>query len=209
MVTRRRRRRTDTTFDHVVATLMNIKSKHHTYKVLRHNDISEAYEVIGLTDDMITCFVADEVDDNGKVINNDKPIPAYHQALLCILGDFFCKVKKDNGGTLTEANISSTTREEWIQFCLDLPIPVNNNAIGKSSTASNNTIPSEVKEFCKGNKRDSSQYQILKDKRQYHYWYRTVIGLAQTHQIAEVFDVTYKPSNDEEEMLFKDKKVCI
>jgi hypothetical protein len=116
MVTTRRRTMTDTTFDHVVITLMNINVKQHTYKVLRGNNITSAYEIIGLTDDMLANLVYDDIDDTGTIVYHDKPIPYYNQSLLRILGDFFWQKKKDKGSALEESDILATTKSEWSQY---------------------------------------------------------------------------------------------
>jgi hypothetical protein len=83
----------DSTFDHVVITLMNINVKHHRHQVLWENGITSAYEIIRCTEDMLSSLETDEMDDNDTLVDHDKPIPIYHQALILILGNFFCEKK--------------------------------------------------------------------------------------------------------------------
>jgi hypothetical protein len=79
MVTTRQCTMTDITFDHVMVGLLSIKTNHHTYKTLQENGLSDAYDIICLTKEIIDCLVADDVDDNGDTIMKDKPITLYNR----------------------------------------------------------------------------------------------------------------------------------
>jgi hypothetical protein len=205
MVTTRHRTMTDKTFDHVVIT-MNINVKQHTYHVLRDNDITSANKIIGFTEVMLSNFVADEKDDQDTVIDHDKTIPYYLQELMLILGTFFREKKKALGGKLEESNILAATKQEWSQYRIDAPIPASNVRTNATPVTNTFSIPSEAKEFRKGNKRDASQYPVLKDERLYERWYCTVTNLAKTHQVIDVFNPSYKPITDEETLLFEVKQ---
>jgi hypothetical protein len=63
-----------------------------------------------------------------------------------------------------------------------------------------------VKDFCKGTKRDVSQYPILKDERQFGKRLQKVLNLAISHQISEVFDTTYRPTAPTDVLLFEEKQ---
>jgi hypothetical protein len=59
--------------------------------------------------------------------------------------------------------------------------------------------------FKRGNKRDSSQFPILKDEKQWDNWQRTTVAHARTQDVAEVFDPTYTPATAEDKAQFKKK----
>jgi hypothetical protein len=123
MVTTRHRTIADTTFDQVVITLIHIYVKHHTYGVLRDNDITSAYNILGFTEKMLSNFVTDEKDDQGRVISQDKPIPYYHQALMLIMGNFFRETKQALGGTVAESDTLVATKQEWFQYGIEPLFP--------------------------------------------------------------------------------------
>jgi hypothetical protein len=113
MVTMRRTTFTDATFDHVINTLMCIKTKSHRYKVLREYDMTSAYDIISINNNTLDSIVSDEVDDKNNVIMKDNPIPTYNKAMIRILGNF-CRIKKvGNGGKLTVKGILGLDLEEW------------------------------------------------------------------------------------------------
>jgi hypothetical protein len=143
MVTTRHPTMADTTFDHVVNTLMNTNVKHHTYRVLCDNDITSAYDIIGFTENMLANFVTDGKDDQGTVISHDKPIPYYHQALMLIIGNFFCEKKKTLSVTLAESDILAATKQEWSQYRIEAPVPMSSVQIHAPAVTSVSSIPAD------------------------------------------------------------------
>jgi hypothetical protein len=64
-------------------------------------------------------------------------------------------------------------------------------------------INNDVKDFAKGIKRDRTQYEILKDERQFETWYLGFIIMARSHDILDVFDDTYVPTADDKALFEK------
>ena len=64
-----------------------------------------------------------------------------------------------------------------------------------------------VADFEKGIKRDSSLYLTLKDQKHWNNWNQSVIAEARAHDISEVFDTNYIPSNEVEASLFQHKQI--
>jgi hypothetical protein len=208
MVTTRRTTMTDATFDYVVNTLMCIKTKSHTYKVLREYDLTSAYDIISMDDATLDSLVADEVDDKNVVTNKDKPIPTYNKSMIRILGNF-CRFKQaEFGGKLTVKDIMGLDIDEWSQYRVGSPMIKIGSNIPATNTSSTTVIPSEVKEFRKGMIRDANQYPVLKGDRNFDNWRRKVMILARTHQVSDVFttDPKYVPISSEDVWLFEEKQ---
>ena len=68
-------------------------------------------------------------------------------------------------------------------------------------------VSDPVADFKKGIKRDSSLYPTLKDQKHWNNWNRSVIAQAHAHDISEVFDTNYIPSNEVEANLFQQKQI--
>jgi hypothetical protein len=81
--------------------------------------------------------------------------------------------------------------------------------IPATNTSSTTVVPSEVKEFRKGIKRDANQYPVLKNYRNFDNWRRKVMILAQTHQVSDVFtkDPKYVPISSEDVWLLEEKQM--
>jgi hypothetical protein len=60
--------------------------------------------------------------------------------------------------------------------------------------------------LAKGIKRDKTQYNPIKDDRDYFTWQQSFLAMARSHKIEEVFDPTFTPSTIEGIALFDEKK---
>jgi hypothetical protein len=195
MVTTRRTKMTTNTLDHVIITLMEIPIKSHTYTVLKEQGITSAFDISSLNDDVIPDLVADLHDEDGNLVDTNVPMSKFHQISLRHMSNFLKYLKKENNDILNEETILKATKSEWDQFRIDAPI------LSTNATATN-----DVKDFLKGNKRDKSQYEVLKDERQFDNWQGSFIALARTHKIADVLNPAYVPSNTNDRLLFAEKQ---
>jgi hypothetical protein len=101
-------------FDHVVVELMEIKANSDIYKCFVENRFTDAFTLLGLSDQEIQGLTYDETDDDGNIIRADKKLPMYCWSSLRHLTNFFKKVKEENLGRLDD--ILDTTRAEYKDF---------------------------------------------------------------------------------------------
>jgi hypothetical protein len=144
----------DATFNYVVNTLMCIKTRHHTSKVLHEYDMTSANDIISINDKTLDSLVADGVDDKNNVIIKDKPIPTYNKLMIPIFGNF-CQIKKaGNGGKLTVKDILRLDIEEWNEYRVESQMPKQGRSFPATNISTNTSVPNEVMEYRNCSKQD-------------------------------------------------------
>jgi hypothetical protein len=69
-----------------------------------------------------------------------------------------------------------------------------------------NSSRSAVADFKRGVKRDKTHYPVLKDNRYWDNFYRTFVVTAVSHNVDNVLDPAYSPTNTDEILLFREQK---
>jgi hypothetical protein len=103
-------------FDHVVLELMEIKANSDIHKRFVDNRFTDAFMLLGLSDQENQGLTYDKLDDDGNIVTTNKSLPMYCRSLLLLLTNFFKKLKQDSGRRLTEEDILDTTRAEYKEF---------------------------------------------------------------------------------------------
>ena len=67
----------------------------------------------------------------------------------------------------------------------------------------------ELEVFKHSIKRDTTVYPTLREDQQWDTWNRSTLTLARTHDVSEVFDDKYEPTNDYSKELFKQKQAFV
>jgi hypothetical protein len=105
---------TDSTFNHVLTTLMRLTTNSATYQCLSKDKILSVYDIIVLNKTVLRNLFYDEVDYNGVIIKENVKIPLFHQHLLLLVGDFFHLIQHQHpDNKLDVPDILATTRLEW------------------------------------------------------------------------------------------------
>ena len=63
-----------------------------------------------------------------------------------------------------------------------------------------------IDDFCKGIKRDKSQYATLQEDKQWDNWYRSTLATARSHGCEQIFDPTFLPSTPDDTTIFDEKQ---
>jgi hypothetical protein len=109
---------------------------------------------------------------------------------------------------LTEDEVLAIQKIDFSRFRVSVPLvpPQQNNNINNIPTTKTTTVTSgnnDVKDFVKGTKRDKTQYDILKDERQFDSWYIAILIMARSHEITDALDATYVPNASDKELFEK------
>jgi hypothetical protein len=200
----------DASFKHVLETLLGIPDTHEVYEGLKEGNITSSYDIMMLNEKHVEDFTCDLIGSKSSVIEKYKSLLTYYIAALTIVGDFLRDLKDRNNGILDEATILATTKEQWNNFRVS--IPVKTTASGTTSTSSTSTyVPDEttmeIMNFTKSVKRDRNQYPEIKHIQYFENWQRSFLGVACSHNIEQVFDVTYVPQTAKEKKLFELRQI--
>jgi hypothetical protein len=180
-------------FDHVVVELMEIKKDSDIYNCFVENRFTDAFSLLGLSDQEILGLTYDETDDDDNIIRHDKLLPMYVRSSLCHLTNFFKKIKQEKFGPLTEDDIFDTTRMEYKEFrvngnSMQDPPPVQYPTQGGSTNTTTPLTRDQVMRlkatnFEKSIKQDKTQYQEIKYERNFYTWERSFMTTARSQQI--------------------------
>ena len=171
-------------------------------------------DIAGLTYD------ADEPDpqDANKTIVVETPLPRGDRSLIEAFANFRLW-KKNQGQDIPPDKWTDIDFDEFRTYRIDFHWAWLNRraALGSSSTGSStqsggggsgsaraNKSPSE--QFRSTIKKDPASYPVLKDERSFDDWYRQTVSLANTHDLADVFNQNYVPAGRDEQELFKVKQ---
>ena len=83
-----------------------------------------------------------------------------------------------------------------------LPAPIPQGA----SPASISLPSSAIHDFCKSVKRSVSDYQVFKEDRLWHSWHRHLLTTARSHNVDNVLNLSYSPSDPDDIALLKEQK---
>ena len=88
-------------------------------------------------------------------------------------------------------------------FATASPASTNPTAAGAATSPARDPLS----DFKRGMKRDSSQFPVLKDEKQWDNWNRTACAQARAQDVAHVFDESYIPITPEDKALFQAKEI--
>jgi hypothetical protein len=106
-------------------------------------------------------------------------------------------LREEKGSALSDDEVMKITKEHFDTYRMSLPLTSGKSNTRSSSTITNPSVTnSDVKDFIKGNK-DKTQYDLLKDERQFDTWYLSFLTMARSHKITNVLDESYVPSAED------------
>jgi hypothetical protein len=158
--------------EYVLLTLMGLNTKSHTYYVIHEEGIPDVAGISGLTELEILRLNANVIDDQGDIVERSKSIPTGHQSSLRLIGELLRFLREEKGSALSDYEVMKITKEHFDAYRMSIPITLEKSNTRSSSNVTNTTVTnSDVKDFIKGNKRDKTQYNLLKDEHQFGTWY--------------------------------------
>ena len=192
-----------TALDHVVGTVLDSPATSPLAKALAHRGIKDIRDLILLDRADIDAL---EYEDDGTI----HLVPLGYQVRLRAFM-FFIEHRTLSGNPINLA-WTAITQDEFDEYRVSPEFAdVRDGATRPSATSpptGTTSVPSTrdlVTEFCKGIKRDTSQFSSLKDEKQWDQWQRSTMAQARAQGIAEVLDPTYKPTTDTGKALFAKK----
>ncbi|EEC42564.1 predicted protein [Phaeodactylum tricornutum CCAP 1055/1] len=135
-----------------------------------------------------------------------------HQQLLRYLLLWIRQLSHDKGGSLSNYELISLMKEDFSLFRrspsihLSNAVPTPSSQSSTPSTMVGNSSRSAVADFKRGVKRDKTHYPVLKDDRYWDNFYRTFVVTAVSHNVDNVLDPAYSPTNTDEILLFREQK---
>jgi hypothetical protein len=119
-----------------------------------------------------------------------------------------------NRDYLSEDDILGTTIDEWnqfrVSFVTDTVPPIVSSPVTPQGPATINSsdmaVRDELTRFRNSIKRDMTEYNEIKDDRDFDNWQRSFLAMAACHQIKEVFDPDYTPNSSDEVEIFNLKQ---
>ena len=172
---------------------------------LAHHQVTEIYDIITLTPDVIDAL--DYLDANG----NPLPIPLGDQNLLKLFITYYAtRLHSNNPIPDTVEGWNNLTRDDFTQWRAQ-----NLNAPAQAPPAQAAPAPAQantqrrftpVEIFRRGIKRDPSLFPTLKDERNKDNWHRQMLNQARAQDVQDVLDHAYTPTTPEETELFQEKQ---
>jgi hypothetical protein len=213
---------TSNEWDYIVITLLGFTTQSHEYKVLIQNKICDIVDIITMDKEILLKLTADDEDDKGKIILRNAPMKAWQVNKFMIMKDMLMELAENAGGisNLTEDDYTGITTDFFNEYRLhwsgnSKTTQPTINTSGVSSTNNNTNTGhsgssnhSELQNFIRSIKKDRSQYEVIKDDRQFDNWQRSFLAVARTHKLEEIFDENYTPDGNkpEEFQLWQEKQ---
>jgi hypothetical protein len=174
MVVTTRANMVDKAFPHIVITLLGIKEDSQTYECLLDNHVTDVFSLVLLNESAILRLKYDVKDSSGTIIDTDKQLPVFHQAIILIFRQYFMLLRAQKGSRLTNHDISDIKKDDWDDYRVSDAVLNPNpqpNVVSTSTTHSKiGSTNNDIANFMKGIKRDKSQYTELKDERYFEKW---------------------------------------
>ena len=180
------------------------------YRALLDADVFSIYDFMTLEKEDIIDFTVLSITNERKVLSIG------HRNLLILLHSF---MHYSMGDSEITPIWDTLTADGFNHFRLTKPLKLMNRPYGKSTDSHDSSSTSshgglnttfntqrELMSFKKSIKRDITVYPILKDERKFDTFETEFLAMARTHDIEEVFDPTYTPSNLDDTYLFKEKQ---
>jgi Reverse transcriptase (RNA-dependent DNA polymerase) len=209
-------------FDHVTKVLLCIENNSTWDRILSENGIESVYDLAALDDNEISELCISATTTSGSTsIDPNEYLKKHQQALMRHMADMLRMLQDQGDGTLEIVDVLNITKVQYDNFRImnsRAPPSVQNprttppsalNTSGGQSNAANDPDKAELQQFLKGIKRDKSQYPELKDDRSFDDWKRAFKAIAATHHIFNVFDEAYTPTNDAQQMLWREQQQFI
>lgn len=159
--------------------------------------------------------------------NVERPVPRHKRAILKVVKAFnayYCK--ENNVPNLDWTGISRETFDDYRVNIYDPDEPIVRYGRGNANM-NNQTNPlgvgirnprpvqqqarqaSAADIFKKGIKREKTHYKPYKTERQWDNWHRGFRATAMTHDLRNILDRTYAPTNREERELFDEQQIFL
>jgi hypothetical protein len=163
MVTLTRRTTTkNDAIEHVLLTLIGINVKSHMYNVLYEEGIIDTSHIMNITENELSLYNTNVVDDKGIIVKRAKTIPRFHHASILLMGAMLVGLREEKGSALEDDEIMKITKAEFDTYRTSTPIPSrqqSNNSNNNNSTSTqvaSTSINTDVKDIIKGNKHDKT-----------------------------------------------------
>ena len=168
-------------------------------QALEVNDIHDVETLCSLKDTDIESLTYPVTGDGGLI--NMAPLTLGSRVLLRAFRDYMGDLRRaDNRKKI---NFYSLAADDFDDFRVGIYKPNNPDA---PKPLPNQSVRSATADFRKGIKRDKSQYDILREDKQWDDWRRSTIATARSHDCEDIFDPNYTPADALERAIFKDKQ---
>ena len=200
---------TDPTFTYFLEDILQLKKDSEVHVCLIQNYITSARDIAMLEEGAID-LLEYKVQSVDTKLETSKQMAVFHRQLVRIAVDFIRMKQHENGGTITDVDILNFDRDEWENFRVK-PREFRKSASPTMIASTTTAFPStprnlELESFQKGTKRDKTQYDELKDERNFEIWKIEFLATAHSHKLEDVFNHTYVPRNQDEIDIFQAKQ---
>jgi hypothetical protein len=198
-------------FQRVIADCIQISDGAQVLDALKSSGVTNMDAFLSMDLEVINELHFTHEEDDGTF--STSPInKGYKRAIVNLITWMHQKQRAAPGGILTEEDWDLVTADSLFEYTISLDNLNPNSNIGNlRPTISGTPTPfsherSELEMFKRGTKRDITVYPTLRDDKTWDTWNRTVLTHARTHDISEVFNVDYVPTNDMSIALFEQKQ---
>ncbi|HEY9301115.1 MAG TPA: hypothetical protein VIQ31_33095, partial [Phormidium sp.] len=189
----------------IISNLLDTDGKDMYFKLLEYHGIKTIEDLVTLQEDDIDSFVTIRRDSNAVVTN---PLHKGGKRLLILLVGWL-NIKKQG--------MDPTEGDNWLALKVEdfdewrIGVGIDYKSISSPSHAPNvpsvvNTQKMELESFKRSIKRDATIYPTLREDKDWDNWNRAMLSLARTHDVSEIFDPKYVPTNDTKD-LFDQKQM--
>ena len=178
------------------------------YRALEYHGITDMLDLLSIPLSVVDRFKYIPVPAQGDPAEPPRPLSDGHKNLIMLLikwshtilqANAGIMLKEDEWKALEPADFGiyrlSTYSSNVAPASSATSAPQNSSgaASGISGPITVRPAASKVTEFRKSIKRDPASYPQLKDQKHWNSWNRSVLAQARTHDVSDVFDITYVP----------------
>jgi hypothetical protein len=198
-------------FDRVLKDVVGIPDDDLLFKVLDGNGISSIPDLLTLSEVDISTLSWD--DGNNKLTLN---LQRTNQ--IKILQAWNVHLQTEQGMRRVDwLDNLSVNEDEWDEFRVSdynppgMPtspssrLPSTSNSSNTGTTQPGRTPPSAASEFRRGIKRNKSDYNTLKDEKQWDDWKRATVSTVYAHGCENILSASYIPGTPDEIILFSEQ----
>ena len=188
-------------FNRLVTQVLGLPASHACVKALAHSGIDNVEDFASLPEQSLLDELYLEREDGSET-----KLPIIQGRSLVCFQHFLKSYNLWDSRSLNLLN-----RSDFNKFRLSPDYRPTIGAVGTSASvvsADSSTRAgdsSAVKDFRKSIKRDVNQYPILKDPRYFDQFELKLLTIAKSHDVAQVFDPTYRTLHPEDKPLFDEK----
>ena len=140
-----------------------------------------------------------------------RPLQRGYKMKLRLFKEWYAHLVNGNGGKqlssdqlrALQGDSFDTFRTDPLRYRTSLPPPGDTSP---SPSIVNESIKQDLLRFKRGIKRDAAIYPTLRDDKNWDNWNRSIHAQARAHDVSEVLNPDYLPTNHDENLLFQQKQ---